>query len=42
MSNELPPVLSGVASYLSVSNAGAAADFYVKAFGAKEVVRMRG
>ena len=40
MSNELPPVLGGVAPYLSVSNAGAAADFYVKAFGAKEAVRM--
>jgi len=40
MSNGLPPVLGGVAPYLSVSNAGAAADFYVKAFAAKEAVRM--
>jgi uncharacterized glyoxalase superfamily protein PhnB len=40
MSNELPPVLGGVAPYLSVSNAGAAADFYAKAFGAKEAIRM--
>ena len=35
-----PPVLGGVCPYLSVSNAGKAADFYVQAFGAKEVMRM--
>jgi uncharacterized glyoxalase superfamily protein PhnB len=40
MSNALPQVLGGVAPYLSVSNAGAAADFYVKAFGAREAIRM--
>jgi PhnB protein len=36
---EMPDVLGGVVPYLNVSNAGAAADFYVKAFGAKEVFR---
>ena len=35
-----PEVLGGVAPYLMVSNAGDAAAFYVKAFGAKEVARM--
>ena len=35
-----PPVLGGVAPYLGVSNAGKAADFYAKAFGATEVMRM--
>ncbi|MPZ34330.1 MAG: VOC family protein [Rhodospirillales bacterium] len=40
MTQALPPVLGGVAPYLSVSNAGKAADFYVKALGATEVVRM--
>ena len=35
-----PPVLGGVAPYLSVSNAGKAADFYKKAFGASEVMRV--
>ncbi|WP_229600348.1 VOC family protein [Reyranella humidisoli] len=35
-----PPVLGGPCPYLSVSNAGKAADFYVAAFGAKEVARM--
>jgi PhnB protein len=35
-----PPVLGGVAPYLQVSNAGAAADFYVKAFGAQVVAHM--
>ena len=35
-----PPVLGGVAPYLSVSNAGKAADFYKKAFGANEVMRV--
>ena len=33
------PVLGGVAPYLFVSNAAAAAEFYAKAFGAKEVAR---
>lgn len=40
MTDALPPVLGGVCPYLSVSNAGKAADFYVQAFGAKEVMRM--
>lgn len=40
MSNENPPVLGGVAPYLTVSNAGKAADFYVKAFGATEARRL--
>src|SRR5260370_28729290 len=35
-----PPVLGGVAPYLGVSNAGKAADFYKKAFGATEAMRM--
>lgn len=35
-----PPVLGGPCPYLSVSNAGKAADFYVTAFGAQEVARM--
>ena len=34
-----PAVLGGVVPYLNVSNAGAAADFYVRAFGAREVFR---
>jgi uncharacterized glyoxalase superfamily protein PhnB len=34
-----PPVLGGVAPYLSVSNADKAAGFYMKAFGASEVMR---
>lgn len=33
------PVLGGVAPYLFVSNAAAAAEFYAKAFGATEVAR---
>ena len=40
MTQALPPVLGGVAPYLSVSNAGKAAEFYVKAFGATEAIRM--
>ncbi len=36
---EMPEVLGGVVPYLNVSDAGAAADFYVKAFGAKDVFR---
>lgn len=36
----LPPALGGVVPYLSVSNAGKAADFYVAAFGGREVMRM--
>ena len=39
MSNELPPVLGGVAPYLSVSNAGEALDWYTRALGATEVMR---
>ena len=35
-----PEVLGGVAPYLVVDGAGKAADFYVKAFGAREVARM--
>ena len=34
-----PAVLGGVVPFLNVSNAGAAADFYVRAFGAREVFR---
>ena len=33
------PVLGGLVPYLTVDGAGKAADFYVKAFGAKEVAR---
>ena len=40
MTEALPPVLGGVCPYLGVSNAGKAADFYVAALGAKEVMRM--
>ena len=40
MTQANPPVLGGVAPYLSVSNAGKAAEFYVKAFGATEAIRM--
>ena len=40
MTEPLPPVLGGVAPYLGVSNAGQAADFYVTALGATEVLRM--
>lgn len=40
MTQALPPVLGGVAPYLSVSDAGKAADYYVKAFGATEVMRV--
>lgn len=35
-----PPVLGGPCPYLSVSNAAKAAEFYVKALDAKEVMRM--
>lgn len=35
-----PPVLGGPCPYLSIDGAAKAADFYVKAFGAKEVMRM--
>ena len=38
--NEPAKVLSGVAPYLMVSDAAAAADFYKKAFAAQEVARM--
>jgi uncharacterized glyoxalase superfamily protein PhnB len=37
---QLPPVLGGVAPYLTVSNATAAAEFYGKAFGATPVGSM--
>ena len=40
MTQALPPVLGGVAPYLGVSDAGKAADFYVKALAATEVLRM--
>src|ERR1044071_6447158 len=40
MTQSLPPVLGGVAPYLGVSNAGKAADFYVKALAASEILRM--
>jgi PhnB protein len=40
MTQALPPVLGGVAPYLGVSSAAEAADFYVKALGAKEILRM--
>jgi uncharacterized glyoxalase superfamily protein PhnB len=33
------PVLGGLVAYLTVDGAGKASDFYVKAFGAKEVAR---
>lgn len=35
-----PEVLGGVAPYLAVSDAGGAAEFYKRAFGAREVNRM--
>tara|TARA_B100001105_G_C22229126_1_gene373194 strand:+ start:267 stop:701 length:435 start_codon:yes stop_codon:yes gene_type:complete len=35
-----PPVLGGPCPYLSVSNAAKAADYYVAALGAREVMRM--
>ena len=35
-----PPVLGGPCPYLSVSNASQAAEFYAKALGAREVMRM--
>ena len=35
-----PPVLGGVAPYLGVSDADKAADFYKKAFGASEAMRL--
>jgi PhnB protein len=37
---QLPPVLGGVAAYLTVSNAAAAAEFYERAFGATTVGQM--
>ncbi len=40
MTNTLPPVLGGVAPYLGVNSASKAADFYVKALAATEVLRM--
>ena len=38
--NAVPPVVGGIVPYLTPSNASAAADFYVKAFGAKEIYRI--
>jgi uncharacterized glyoxalase superfamily protein PhnB len=38
-SDSPPAALGGVVPYLNVSNAAAAADFYVKAFGAQEMLR---
>jgi hypothetical protein len=37
---QLPPVSGGIVPYLSPSNAGQAADFYIKAFGAQDLYRM--
>jgi uncharacterized glyoxalase superfamily protein PhnB len=36
----LPPVVGGIVPYLTPDNASAAADFYVKAFGAQDLYRM--
>lgn len=35
-----PPVVGGIAPYLTPDNASAAADFYIKAFGAEDIYRM--
>jgi uncharacterized glyoxalase superfamily protein PhnB len=35
-----PPPVGGIVPYLSPSNANAAADFYVKAFGAEDLFRL--
>lgn len=40
MTTALPPVLGGPCPYLALSNAAQAADFYVKALGAREVYRV--
>lgn len=40
MTQTLDPVFKGVIPYLSVEGAGAAAEFYQKAFGAQELRRM--
>jgi uncharacterized glyoxalase superfamily protein PhnB len=37
---KLPPVSGGIAPYLTAQDASAAADFYVKAFGAEDLYRM--
>jgi uncharacterized glyoxalase superfamily protein PhnB len=37
-----PPVTGGIVPYLTPDNANAAADFYVKAFGAEDLFRMPG
>ncbi len=37
---QLPPVSGGIVPYLAPSNAGQAADFYVKAFGAEILYRI--
>ena len=39
VAEDKPAVLGGVVPYLSVRDASAAADFYVRAFGAREVFR---
>ena len=36
----LPPVSGGIVPYLSPSNAGQAADFYIKAFAAEDLYRI--
>lgn len=40
MTQTIDPVFKGVIPYLNVEGAGAASDFYQKAFGAKELRRM--
>lgn len=40
MTQTIDPVFKGVIPYLSVDGAGAASDFYQKAFGAKELRRL--
>jgi PhnB protein len=40
MTQELPKVQGGINPYLGVNGAAKAADFYVKALGAKELIRM--
>ena len=38
--NAVPPAVGGIVPYLTPSNASDAADFYVKAFAAKEIYRI--
>ena len=40
--NPIPPGTTGPVPYLVVNNCAAAIDFYVKAFGARELMRMPG